>query len=140
MHQIVILLARRRASAEVIPPWVVHIFGKKVKPFIYERLSVALCGHRANCLGVVLSNRIGSHSSQRLKGRYRCIDLTTFVESLSKTVCEKLNLSVPDVLFRVHKKSQNSAVKGKLERNLLGIDVLDGWMDESGLQSAFNHS
>ena len=44
--------------------------------------------------------------------------------SLDKLLCEKLNISFSKYLLGVHKKSQNSAVRGELGRLPLGVDII----------------
>ena len=44
--------------------------------------------------------------------------------SLGKILCEKLNLSFSKYILGVHKKSQNSAVRGELGRLPLGTDII----------------
>jgi hypothetical protein len=47
-----------------------------------------------------------------------------FNQSLYKFACEKLNTSFSKFLLGVHKKAQNTAVRGELGRYPLGIDIM----------------
>lgn len=48
---------------------------------------------------------------------------TTLSTSFDKLRCEKLNLSFCKTILGVHRKAQNSAVRGELGRSPLGIDI-----------------
>jgi len=55
--------------------------------------------------------------------KFSAEDCNKFSESLHKFKSEKLNLSFARFILGVHKKSQNSAVRGELGRAPLGIDI-----------------
>ena len=46
-----------------------------------------------------------------------------FFNAMEKLNCEKVNLSFSKSILGVHRKAQNSAVRGELARTVLGIDV-----------------
>lgn len=49
---------------------------------------------------------------------------TAFISSIEKLQCEKLHISYCRSILRVHKKSQNSAVRGELGRVPLGNEIV----------------
>jgi len=51
-------------------------------------------------------------------------DLHVFLESMTKSACEKLNISFCRFVLGVHKKSQLSAVRGELGRFPLAVDIV----------------
>jgi hypothetical protein len=51
-------------------------------------------------------------------------DNKKFFTSIEKLCCEKLNMSFCKFTLGVHRKSQNSAVRGELGRTPIGIDVV----------------
>ena len=51
-----------------------------------------------------------------------------FIESMEKLACEKLNMSFCRFLLGVHKKAQQSAIRGELGRAPLAVDIIANMM------------
>jgi len=92
-------------------------FGTKLKPFVlmklFDQLIKPICLYGSEIWGPMNLNIADSLEND---GKLET--------SLEKFLCEKLNMSFSKYVLGVHKRSQNSAVRGELGRPPLGLDIL----------------
>jgi len=93
------------------------LYGSNLKPYVglklFDQLIKPICLYGAEIWGpkhLSISDSLENDGSLE--------------HSFEKLLCEKLNISFSKFLLGVHKKSQNSAVRGELGRPPLGISIV----------------